>query len=500
MRPSVTLAAPSSAATEAVLIAPATEYAGGREGASVVAWYRLPADTPDPAGAAAAAFARKEKEDFVSRERSYAPVGDDVGSYLCFGYRPVSSDKRIGAPAVLVFGPVEPALPSARSVVLRQDDEGEEGDHGHRGRKGDIVLDVVYVGGKQGTPQVEWRGTSPSGRDVSLGTNAKVRFRTPHHLAGYTICARFTPVRNDGVCGHPVTSNRLVVQGRPTVENVEILSQTGQFAIGVTLRCRAKVAHGAPTFQWSTLAGPNARAVPVDGATTPEFVCRREDVGHFVRCTVRPVNDRGWTATAIDATSPEPVNDGHTGFCIVSHKDRFQSGVQLTTTTGKPVIWEREEDDEWGIVAEEQATYLVTANDIGHRVRAFLGEQETEPTPVIVLRPALQSYVRAAVRARSFKFAAAARVGKLRWTLVADEAGIVMKGKSGEKVGKWATISCVAVDGNTTEMVLWLDPSSKFALVPSFPGDQRLTSALREHLRDFVCATLTEFAKGAATQ
>jgi hypothetical protein len=39
-----------------------------------------------------------------------------------------------------------------------------------------------------------------------------------------------------------------------------------------------------------------------------------------------------------------------------------------------------------------------------------------------------------------------------------------------------------------------LDQSCKFVVVPSFPGDQKLADALGQHDRDFVCATLSEYA------
>jgi hypothetical protein len=45
-------------------------------------------------------------------------------------------------------------------------------------------------------------------------------------------------------------------------------------------------------------------------------------------------------------------------------------------------------------------------------------------------------------------------------------------------------------------MVLWLDPSSKFVVVPTFPNDPRLRDSLAEHTRDFVCGVLSEYGKG----
>jgi hypothetical protein len=143
--------------------------------------------------------------------------------------------------------------------------------------------------------------------------------------------------------------------------------------------------------------------------------------------------------------------------------------------------------------------YLVTWNDVGHRLRIFLADQESPPTPKIVLRPDLDAYVRACVRSRAFKFTIAAKVGKAIWTAVASEKGLTLKGPGGEKFGKWSTVKYDAIEDTRTDLVLWLDPSAKFVVVPSFPADQRLAAAIGDHGRDFVCATLNAFAQGSGS-
>jgi hypothetical protein len=48
-------------------------------------------------------------------------------------------------------------------------------------------------------------------------------------------------------------------------------------------------------------------------------------------------------------------------------------------------------------------------------------------------------------------------------------------------------------------MVMWLDPSVKFQVSLAISGDQRLLTAIGDHGRDFVGATLAEYAKAVPT-
>jgi hypothetical protein len=362
-------------------------------------------------------------------------------------------------------------------------------------------IEVVgdYSGGREGASIFEWRAANPGDSPVSLGHSTHREFAPPPDLAGFTVEARYIPIRDDGERGHGVVStNRLVVQPLPNVDMSEILSQTGHFTVGATLRCHAKVSHGHPVYQWYVKATTGGAVVIRPGATSEDYVISDDDVGLLVLCTVDPVNAQGWHGRTVAATITEPVVAMPVGLVIVSHKNRFRTGVEITTNTGQPVTWETESENEWIIALEDQVSYRLTPNDIGHRIRAFSGELESAPTPPIELRPQLTSFVRAAVRARTFKFTATGRVGRMRWLVIADDVGITMKGKTGEKAGKWSTVSFAAIPEEPAEMVLWLDRSCKFLITPAFPKDQRLTTTLGAHIRDFVCATLTEYAKAAA--
>jgi hypothetical protein len=386
-----------------------------------------------------------------------------------------------------VFGPVSSLPPSVKNVIVRQNEAGRIEVIGH------------YTGGREGRSLIELRAANPGGSAVSLGTSTEREFVPPPDLAGRTVEASYLPVREDGARGRVVASaNRVIVQPLPVVDSAELLSQTGHFTLGSTLRCRAKVSNGHGVYQWYTKASMGSKLVKKPDATDRDYVVTSEDVGLLLVCSVDPVNALGWRGKTVAATACERVSEAPMNLVIVSHKNRFQTGVEITTNGGQPVAWEMDNGGEWVNVAERQVSYLLTTNEIGHRVRACSEEQNSAPTPLIVLRPQLMSFVRASVRARTFKFTGIGRLRKMRWSVIVDESGIVMKGKMGDKVGKWATISFSAVPGQPGELVLWLDPSCKYLISPEFPNDQRLTTALGTHVRDFVCATLSEYAKAAA--
>jgi hypothetical protein len=69
------------------------------------------------------------------------------------------------------------------------------------------------------------------------------------------------------------------------------------------------------------------------------------------------------------------------------------------------------------------------------------------------------------------------------------------RGTVNERIGKWATVQWEAVTATRDEMILWLDRSTQFTLIPTFVGvDPRLATVISEHTRDFTLAIMGEFA------
>jgi hypothetical protein len=301
--------------------------------------------------------------------------------------------------------------------------------------------------------------------------------------------------------GTPVRSaNQWVIQEPPAVKSVEMLTSDEKLTVGSQARCRATCSPGAHAmFQWYRGTG-DGKWAQIASANTSEHVCTVDDIDLYLLCYIEPVNAEGWKGKAVSAVTAEPVSANAPSLVIVVHKNRYQTGMEMTTNLDSSVVWERDTGSEtWEFVCEKPV-YLLTSNDIGRRIRAASEGLESEPTPVIVFRPQILSLVKALVRVRSFKFFAAAKVGRSSWTVTVDSNGVNLKartGSAGEKFGKWTTVKCEATTGTRDEMMLWLDRSTKFLMIPTFVGTEQRLEAIMEHTRDFICMTLMEFAKAA---
>jgi hypothetical protein len=471
--PSVRLTASSSTAKEGEVLTPGIVYFGGKEGTSRLKWTRT----------------LNEQSEEVSTERTYRVTKFDTGAILEFAYTPIRSDKKVGQTVAIRYGSVEALPPTVKNVKLRQNDEGR------------IEVTGDYSGGVEGESRFEWSAVHPAAgkrgpKTVKLRTTTVPHFAPPPELVGCDIGANYVPIRADGVKGTPVAApTKVTVRPLPVVEAVELVSTNGEFSVGIPIRCNASIRDGTPSYEWFRGHGEGDWQKLAD-ATFRDYLPTHEDLGFLVCCRVEPVSEQGWRGKAVTHVITHPIDDGVHGLVILAHKSRFQTGVELTTNAEGEVTWERERNGDWEIAAENKATYFVTWNDVGHKLRIFVGDQESQPCPPIVLRPSLNSYVRACVRSKTFKFTITAKVGKGSWVASATDKGITLKGTGGEKIAKWESITYVAIEDTRNEFVLWLDPSSKFLGFPSFPADQRLTTALGEHVRDFVCAVLTEYSKG----
>jgi hypothetical protein len=502
--PSVILTAERLTATEGELLSPGIRYSGGKEGDSVMIWKRFdpqnpPTASPGPGNSTGRLFrATRDRDKLLeddgtvrlSTAKSYRVALADVGSMVSFSYTPVRSDMVVGDTVTLTFGPVAALPPSVKDVVVQYNAEGK------------IECIGQYSGGKQGPSIYNWRTTNAKGRSVNLDSSLVNIFEPTPDLTDLEIEALYTPVREDGLRGPSVPSgNKCKVQPVPKVEKLELLLAADRITVGSQIRCKPTVSAGThPTFQWCRGPGDGSWA-RIDGAKVADYTATAEYAGLFLLCSVEPVNKQGWKGAAVSAVSSAKVEAAEDGLRITVHKDRYQTGMVLGTNIPvQDVVWERQVGSNWELICEKP-NYLLSINDVGHRIRAALGDFKAQPTPPIILRPSLSSYVKAAVRAKTFKFSATAKIGKTLWQATADPTGLTFKAKgpAGEKTGRWATVKWDATNGTRDEMVLWLDPSEKFVVAVAISGDQRLLTTVGDHTRDFVCATLSEYAKAAAT-
>jgi hypothetical protein len=181
--------------------------------------------------------------------------------------------------------------------------------------------------------------------------------------------------------------------------------------------------------------------------------------------------------------------------------DKVWTGEELRTNADQAVNWEREDRSGSFVRIVEAETYLLTANDIGSRLRVTWQRHQSEPTQKCVIRPDIRGCVHAFVRAKAFKFVGQAKVGKLKWLVSVDASGISMTAKGmPEKSAKWGNIRTEAMDGTTDEMRIWFDSSTKFVVIPSIADDPRLAKSVGRHARDLIVAALAEFAQRESTE
>jgi hypothetical protein len=301
-------------------------------------------------------------------------------------------------------------------------------------------------------------------------------------------------VRDDGVRGEPVQcESDITVKAIPTVESVAILAPSGRCAVGSTIRCRAELSAGTrATYQWFRGTGEGSwEKIPL--ATETDYQVEEGDLGWYLVCEVEPTNAAGWKGKAASAQAATPV-EAHEGKLLITPPD-WTTGVQLETNAGVAVNWQREEEGEW-VLQGKLETYLLTANDIGKRIRATIKKYVSEPTDPIALRTDINSYVRAVVRAKTLKFVGEPCRGGPTWLVIVDGTGVTVQGKgTSDKFGRWSTLKCTATPGKTDEFLLWLDASAKFLMRPNMSHDPRLAKALGTHARDFVVAAIDQFAR-----
>lgn len=455
---------------EGDLLSPIIQYVGGRPGNHVYEWKK------------ADLFGFKTLGDGPT----YKVKTSDVGAKISFTMVPVRSDKKKGTPVTLEYSPVLAKPPTVTNVTVKQNAQGF------------IECNGTYSGGKEGNSIYEWTAYGPEGTDTELtiGKTTENCFFPPPQLHGFFIEAKYRPAREDGIRGEGVvSSNRVKVEPLPVVETVDILVKDGRVEVGQPMRCKAVCANSSKAdYQWYRGDGASQWEV-IEGANAMDYTPCDMDEGYILCCLVEPVNAKGWRGKGISAATPDPVEAAEGQLTIVARRNKFWTGTELTTNFKVEVRWEREVDGEWVIVGLGEK-YLLTANDVGCRIMATVDGMLSKPSPPVEINPEISCYVKPVIRAKTMRFGAKAKVGKTVWNISLDALGVTMKGKTNVvKTAKWDTVNVEAVAETLDEMVLWLDASTKFVLIPSFANDLRLAKATANFARDFAVLIIRGLAK-----
>ncbi|OHT03695.1 hypothetical protein TRFO_28829 [Tritrichomonas foetus] len=474
--PTVTIALPPKI-VEGDTIEPEVHYRGGTEGQSIIRWYR---ETDDG-------------WEFVKEGLKYKTTLTDVDSVLRLVYIPIRIDRERGEQFVIEAGPVDALTPSVSKVRMIQNSVGN------------IECVGEYRGGYEGQSFIIWRVYEEDGTTKSLGKTVEKEMPPNEHILGKKVDAVYVPIRSDGLAGNPViASNQIIPQPLPTVTSADILVKGGVLQTGALMRCRTTCSPGAkPKFQWHR--GDGKAWEIIEGATNIEYTTTKDDIGFLILCSVIAVDNKGWPSPAFAAATQTPIVKRKNVLAIqepLNQDGKLVTGAMLSTNleldqlSGAKLKWQKIVDGEWKTIASDD-TYLLSVNDVGERLRVFSAKtgQASEPTKVVELEPIVASYVRAIVKSGQMKVKARAKIGVVIWTIIIEGNIMTLRSKNGsQKSSKLSIVSCDAIQGSPDEMILYLDPSSKFALIPDLSDDKRLESLIKkENARDFVVAAIREF-------
>ena len=498
--PTVTIALPPKV-NEGDVIVPDVTYHGGTEGKSIIRWYR-------------------ELEDgngfkFIQEGLKYTVTLDDVDFLLRITYTPIRKDNKQGEQVSMECGPVDALMPSVSNVKMIQND------------RGNIECVGKYRGGHEGLSFIIWRVYENDGSIRNLGKTVEREMAPTEALNGKKVDAIFVPIRNDGIAGQPVpSSNQIIPKPLPTVTSADILVKGGQLQEGALLRCHATCTQRA-TLEYIWKRGDGKIWEVIEGATDAEYQATKNDVGFLLSCSVtavkrfksnnenKPNNTnnenqqtkpvREWRSLPFDCATAAHIQKRKNQLAIVEPKNEqnklytgslLSTNLELGQLPKAKLKWQKLVNGNWENITSDD-TYLLSVNDVGERIRVMSNRtgQISEPTKVVELDPIVASCVRAIIKAGQMKVKARSKIGVAIWHIFIDKNTITLKSKTGtEKTSKLNAVSCEAIAGTPDEMLLALDKSSMFTLIPDLSDDKRFEQTVKkENARDFVVAAIRAF-------
>jgi hypothetical protein len=248
-------------------VAYAYEYLGGEQGATEVEWLRL---------------INGELQQIAVGPK-YCVTKSDIGQFIAIMITPVNKEGERGeAVQLLLNSEVVAAAPQL--VNPRWEEPLIEGTA--------PVLVANYLGGNEGASLL---GDIPSVLALQ-------------HV-GHPLSVSYTPVRDDGVNGTPVTitSSQVVQAGHPSVSNL---------AIGVVgggeLKEREDLELSVTAVYFGGREGQSRICwfrgdVPVSSDNCPVYRPSQFDIGHQLRCAYTPVRDDGVEGTTVEVSTSGPI-------------------------------------------------------------------------------------------------------------------------------------------------------------------------------------------------
>ncbi|KAL0363622.1 UNVERIFIED_CONTAM: microtubule-associated protein AIR9 [Sesamum calycinum] len=188
-------------------VVPEKRYFGGQEGAGKYIWFRTKNKPHEPALMELANNC--ENVDIRGQTITYTPSVEDVGTYLALYWVPTRSDGKCGKPLVSICeSPVIPGVPRMDKLEI-------EGRGFHTNL---YAVRGVYSGGKEGKSRIQWLRSMVGSPDlISIPGETGRMYEANVDDVGYRLVAIYTPVRDDGVEGQPVSASTDPIAVEPDV-------------------------------------------------------------------------------------------------------------------------------------------------------------------------------------------------------------------------------------------------------------------------------------------
>jgi hypothetical protein len=341
---------------EAETITVQYRYYGGREGNSLVQWYRI-VDNQDVLieGATSA---------------SYEIDTEDVKYKLKATVTPVSVKGEVGNKESITTIPVEPAPPQLKRV-------GMAGSAFEEGSK--LEADYEYYGGTEGKSRFEWFRVR--GEEKVVGGNDKV-YELSIDDVGKQIELQVTPVRDDGVVGTPdnIRSDTNVTPAKPRVLAIALI---GAYMQDSTLKLKVDYRggfEGDSKVIWYRSRQQDVADdwVPIESANDQrEYKLQIDDVFHFIKVEYIPVRDDGVQGKSKEeigerVRAQDPVMKDVNIVCpylvegeVIRGNATFYGGHE----TDRHHKWLRIENGEQvEITGFTYSTYKLQTADVGHQI------------------------------------------------------------------------------------------------------------------------------------
>lgn len=270
-------------ATEGYDLTVSYKYSGGREGDSIIRWFRVDSTTTH------------ELQDFENN-RSYNVSLDDIDCKIKCEITPVRYDGQEGIPQNVESEVVSGAEPS----ILNLEIVGEASE--------DQTLQVryQYFGGVEGSSQKRWYRVNPKKSDDKEVVSIDDQYQIQLDDIDSTLEFEYIPTRQDGARGTPVIESVGPVRAKPAViKNVEI---SGNPFVSEVLKVSGAYSggrEGDSMIEWQSSSSRTGPWTEIENASGKSFCPTPDELNAFVRAKYTPVRHDGISGNAVES---QPVN------------------------------------------------------------------------------------------------------------------------------------------------------------------------------------------------